>query len=119
MQETKALGFAGESFVVQFLEGRGFRIIEKNYTSSFGEIDVIAEQGDMIVFVEVKTRKACYFPVSTTVNLRKQKKIIKTAKMFFAKKNIYDKVGRFDVATVLCKQDGQYEIEYIENAFYG
>lgn len=119
MQETKVLGFAGESLVARFLEERGFRIIEQNYTSSFGEVDVIAEKGEIIAFVEVKTRRICYFPVSIVVTPGKQKKIVKTAKFFFAKKNIHDKVGRFDVATVLYKQDGRHEIDYIENAFYG
>jgi len=114
-----ALGFAGENAVARFLEDRGFRILEKNYECRFGEIDIIALKGDIIAFVEVKTRRTCYFPISIAVTPSKQRKIVLTAKLFFAKQNIYDKVGRFDVATVLWESDEKYKIDYIENAFYG
>jgi putative endonuclease len=118
MQLTKQLGFSGEQAVAEYLKKQNFTIIEQNYTSYFGEIDLIAKQGELIVFVEVKTRKINYFPTSTVVTYPKQKKIIKTAKHFIMQKQIVDKVLRFDVATVTVDKS-KYDINYIENAFYG
>ncbi len=113
------LGADGESAVSKYLERRGFTVICKNYVSRFGEIDIIAERGELLIFVEVKTRKACYFPVSMVVTRSKQKKIIKTAKMFLLKNNISGKACRFDVATVLVSDisNNNYKIDYIKNCF--
>jgi len=122
--ENKKLGFTGENIVAQFLEKNGYKIVAKNFSSKFGEIDIIAEKYEFLVFVEVKTRKICYFPISSVVTPSKQKKIIKTAKYFLMKKNIniFDKVCRFDVATLLYgsgrHEHDHFQIDYIENAFW-
>ena len=73
---------------------------------------------EYLAFVEVKTRRTCHFPIASVVTPAKQKKIIKTAKYFLMKRNVVDKICRFDVATVLYGS-GDYQIDYIENAFYG
>ena len=112
------LGVYGEKCISRFLEKRGFNVIEKNYNCRYGEIDVVAEKDKTLVFVEVKTRKKEYFPISTVVIPSKQKKIVKSARHFVFKKNIVDKVLRFDVATVVFDEN-RYKINYIENAFHG
>ena len=114
--ENKQLGDAGELAVQEFLKKQNFKIIAKNYKSRWGEIDIIAQKKDVISFIEVKTRKNAYFPISQVVNYSKQRKIIKTAKMYILRHNIYNKVCRFDVATVLLNNN-YYDIDYIENAF--
>lgn len=123
MTEAIALGCAGESIVVKFLEKQGYRIRARNYQArvkSFciGEVDIVAEKDEILAFVEVKTRSMAYFPIATVVTPGKQKRIIKAAKMFLAKNGLtYEKVSRFDVATVLYDGTGKHEIEYIQNAF--
>ncbi|MCK4650725.1 YraN family protein [Candidatus Babeliales bacterium] len=117
MIETRQLGIDGELIIANFLEKKNFKILAKNYRTKYGEIDLIAQKGELIVFVEVKTRKTRYFPISTVVTTRKQKKIIKTAKFFILSNNVIDKVCRFDIATIVQYSSG-HEIEYIENAFF-
>lgn len=118
MDFRKHLGFAGESLVARYLEEQGFQVIQKNYTTRYGEIDLIAQKDEYLVFVEVKTRKSNYFQLASVVTPSKQKKIVKSAKLFIMTNQVYDKVCRFDVATVL-EHQGNHEIEYIPNAFWG
>ena len=118
MRQTKILGSKGETLVAQYLEQQGFRIVSTNYTSRFGEVDIIAERGEVLAFIEVKTRRVAYFPIASVVTPSKQKKIVKTAKCFIARNQINDRVCRFDVATVIWDQE-RHEIDYIQNAFFG
>ncbi len=116
MNKKQQLGMAGEQSVARFLINKNFKIITQNYKTKLGEIDLIAQKDDVICFVEVKTRKKSYFPISNVVTWSKQQKIIKSAQLFILKNNIQDKVCRFDVATVIFDQNF-FNIEYIENAF--
>jgi putative endonuclease len=113
------LGLQGETFVANFLKNRGFLILATNFKSRFGEIDIIAQKGEVVAFVEVKSRKTYYFPISQAVTYGKQKKIIKTAKYYILTHNITNKACQFDVATVLYNNHDTPQIDYIENAFYG
>jgi putative endonuclease len=119
MQERTLLGSWGESSVAQYLIEKGYQIVALNYRSRLGEIDLIARKGELLVMVEVKTRKTSYFSTSIVVNLTKQKKIIKTAKLFLQQSAYQDVVCRFDVALVSKKDNGMPLIDYRENAFYG
>ena len=116
MLKTKQLGNSGEQFVADFLKNKNFQIISKNFKTKLGEIDLIAQKGEVLAFVEVKTRKTAYFPISNVITKTKQKKIINSAKYFIVQNNIFDKVCRFDVATVI-SFNNNFDIEYIENAF--
>ncbi|MCL6628515.1 MAG: YraN family protein, partial [Armatimonadetes bacterium] len=74
------LGTQGEILAAKHLESLGYEIIERNYRSQFGEIDIVASQNGDLVFVEVKTRRNAKFGYpSESVNLKKQQKIIRTA----------------------------------------
>ena len=115
-QRTKKLGNDGENITVTWLKQKNFTIMSQNYNTRWGEIDIIATKDDVISFVEVKTRLSCYFPISSVVTKRKQKKIIKTAKSFILKNNIIDKVFRFDIA-VVTKQKNDFDVQYLPNAF--
>lgn len=105
-----------EEKAVLFLEGNGYKVIEKNFRCNFGEIDVIADDSECVCFIEVKYRQGIEygFP-GEAVNLKKQKTIFKTAQVFL-KKNKYDfdKNYRFDVVLILGNK-----IELIKNAFGG
>lgn len=119
LNQKKILGNTGEKVVALFLQNKNFKIIAQNYRTKLGEIDLIAQKDELIVFVEVKTRKKEYFPISTVVTLGKQKKMGKTAKFFILQNNIdiSEKICRFDVATVIFDEQ-DFKIEYIENAFF-
>lgn len=108
-------GDCGEALVAHSLEMAGFRIVARNYQKQFGEIDLIAERHDMLLFVEVKTRTKQLFDLTELITTSKQKKIIAVAKAYVAEHQISEKVCRFDVALV--ENLGAGRIHYIPNAF--
>ena len=109
-------GKMGEALACKYLEAKGYEILEVNFHSRFGEVDIIAKKEKCIMFVEVKTRKSVsYGNPSEFVTPKKMEKIIKTA-MIYLDGNECEM--RFDVAEVFLKKDGA-TINYIENAFGG
>ncbi len=113
-------GQEGESAAVTFLKKNGYRILEKNFRSKVGEIDIIAEQSGVLVFIEVKARADHeYGHPFNALGSSKQKKIIQTAQSFLARKKIFDKPMRFDVVGLTSDSEspGSWKIEHLENAF--
>ena len=116
MHDNIIVGIDGEIAVATLLKNQGFAILAHNYRQRFGEIDLIAVKGEVVCFVEVKTRRIEYFETSQVVTKAKQNKIIKTAKYYALINKIRDKVLRFDVAIVTGTK-GEYSIRYLDNAF--
>ncbi|MBO5252620.1 MAG: YraN family protein [Clostridia bacterium] len=117
MPET-VTGKLGEYFTQQYLRRKGYEIVDVNFKSRFGEIDIIAKNDRYIAFVEVKTRKAdgLSHPFES-ITPSKRAKVIKTAQFYLMRYPI-DLQPRFDAAAVFTR-DGELEkIDYIENAFY-
>lgn len=114
---NKILGFHGEHLVAAYLQKNGFSIIAQNYRKRYGEIDLIGQKNDLIVFVEVKTRKNPYVDPAEVILPSKQKKIIMVAKEFISSHTHGNAIYRFDVALVECHSN-DVNIEYIENAFF-
>lgn len=112
MDKRKQFGQEGEERVARYLEQRGFVIEKKNYRKQFGEIDLIASNKEILLFVEVKRRRRSYFDLSFLITPRKQKKIIMVAKEYIARYNHELKECRFDVA--LLDND---QLTYMPNAF--
>jgi putative endonuclease len=112
-----SLGKQGEDSAVDFLAARGFKIITRNYRQKSGEIDIICEDRDSIIFVEVKTRRTAHFgsPLEA-VNRRKQQQISVTALDYLSRHGLLDRSARFDVVGVVIGADGP-EITHIANAF--
>lgn len=110
------LGFDGETFVATYLQQQGFTILERNYRKRYGEIDLIANKGNLLVFVEVKMRRYRYFHLSQAITPTKQRKIIKTAKAYISKHQINDTIYRFDVALIEL-HNNSHQLTYIPNAF--
>ncbi len=109
----KLLGKKGERLVAQYLKKQGCEILEQNYRTPFGEADVIAKDGDEILFIEVKTRTSDkYGTPAESVIKKKREKYVKIAKFYWLKTGEEPNV-RFDVAEVYA--DGK--IEYLPNAF--
>ena len=117
-KERKSFGKAGEDLAAKYLKKRKYKIIEKNYHCSFGEIDVIALDGKVLVFIEVKTRSSTTFgPPQLAVDRRKQMQISKVALHFIKRKKISRMNMRFDVVTVQLYPSGEFRVELIRNAF--
>lgn len=117
MNASKIKGDAGEAFVAEYLVQNGYRVIERNFHSRYGEIDIIAENRDFVVFVEVKARKGKSLVTALeAVNKSKQGKIAKTA-MLYLQNYPTNLQPRFDVAEIVLKNNNVKFINYIENAF--
>jgi len=117
-QERLQFGREGESAALTFLKKKGYRILEKNFRAKVGEIDIIAEQGGVIIFIEVKARAGHAFGHPfMAITPAKQRKIIQTAKSFLARKRISDRPMRFDVVALTSDTPGSWKIELLENAF--
>lgn len=116
---TKTLGLAGEDLAEQHLVAQGFRILHRQYRSHWGEIDLIAEDGEWVVFVEVKTRRstAAGHPVEA-VHARKQEKLTRLALAWMKQHRSLDHRARFDVVAVLWPADGSPpQITHYRHAF--
>lgn len=114
-QET---GKLAESRACEFLQEKGFKLLELNYRCPFGEVDLIMRDREEIVFVEVRSRKRIdYGNALESINKRKMHKLIKTATHFLQRKNWLHKVhSRFDVVA-LHPVTGKIQLEWIKNAF--
>ena len=110
-------GKRGEDIAVAYLKNRGYRIIERNYKCLFGEIDIVAKDGDTVVFVEVKSRKSEKFgDPQSAVGREKQKKISRISLTYLEEKNLYPCNARFDVVAIKMLPAGSI-VELIQNAF--
>lgn len=116
----KKLGKVGEAVAYRYLKRIGYIILEKNYTTPIGEIDIIAEDGDILVFVEVKTRRSDNYGLpEEVIDLKKIRKLTRLAQLYIKNKSLYHREARFDVVSILaqgrfCKK----RIKLIKNAFY-
>ena len=110
----KLLGRAGEVKAVNLLKKKGLQIIGKNCKTHFGEVDIVAKDGDTVVFVEVKTRSDESYGVGAeAVTKKKQERYFKIASEYLLINGLSDANCRFDVVEI---NNGQ--INHIINAFY-
>lgn len=110
-------GKAGEAHVAKLLKRKGFRIVEKNYRCRFGEIDIIAEDGKYIAFVEVKTReKGGLLSPFEAITPAKRQRLILTAQNYLSSHPVSAQ-PRFDAAAVYTEKGKIVGEEYLENAF--
>jgi putative endonuclease len=116
-QERITLGKLGEDLARKRLKDLGYRILETNYRCSLGEIDLVARDGDVLVFAEIKTRKNEFLAqVKEAVTKRKQIQISKVALAYMKSNNLWGSKARFDVVAIGLI-DGKKEIEIIKDAF--
>lgn len=115
MNINKITGDKGERRVTIKYIIKGYKIIARNFSCRYGELDIVAQRGHTVAIVEVKTRKnANYANAGDFVDLRKQDKLRKTADIFLQKNSLCDYTVRFDVAEVYTESN---TINIIENAF--
>ncbi len=120
MNYKNKYGVTGEALTADFLRKNGCIIYKRNYQCRFGEIDIIAEKGDLLLFVEVKTRiQNSMVSPADAVDVHKQRRIILTAEDFLSKVH-KEYICRFDVCEITVENaDGaeRYKLNYIKNAF--
>ncbi len=109
----------GEDFAAVHLEARGYQILAQNYRAIRGEIDLVAQDGVYIVFVEVKTRCSLKFGLpQAAVTKQKQRQISKVALAYLQAQNLLDAPCRFDVIAIhLSPQFELLRLEQFESAF--
>ena len=114
---TKKTGDEGEKRACQYLLSQGFSIIERNWRTNRGEIDIIAVKNDILAFVEVKTLpNGTLDMIQRELNYQKRERIIKTSKRFLLKHREYNNsYVRFDV--IVIDMPGLEPVYHIENAF--
>ncbi|MDK2855132.1 MAG: putative endonuclease [Bacillota bacterium] len=114
----KVLGAEGEKMAVAYLATRGYRIRERNFRCRLGEIDVIAEEGGTLVFIEVKTRRSRRFGLpQEAVTPAKQARLRRLAEYYFLTHGGADRPCRFDVLGITIGPDGKARMDLIRGAF--
>lgn len=112
---SRDTGEAAERLALDFLQGKGLKLIEANYRSRFGEIDLILRDGEVLVFAEVRMRKNNDFGgARASINVAKQAKLIKTASQYLTQFT-RPPPCRFDAVLLGAAEGGT--IEWIQNAF--
>jgi len=113
----RSLGDSGERQAVQFLKKQGYQIVKRNYKCPSGEVDIIARDGETLVFVEVKTRTGTAFGLpQEAVDRRKQKKLVNVAFHYIGRLKEPPSM-RFDIITVMQGEEGDFRLEHFPDAF--
>lgn len=115
MTRRSALGKQGEQIAADFLKREGYALIGANWRCPQGEFDLIAKQGETLVFVEVRTRRAGLEAAFESINPRKRRILEQLAYLYLAEKGL-EADWRIDVIAVTLAADGQPRIEQIEDA---
>jgi putative endonuclease len=114
---THAVGVRGEELAREYLEHRGMQIVETNYRFGKGEIDIIAADGEYLVFCEVKMRRSGeYGPPEYALTAAKQRQVRRVALEYLADRRIREQACRFDVVAIEWSRDLP-SIRHIPNAF--
>jgi len=115
--ERISKGRLGEDAAATFLTKEGYKIVERNFRCPLGEIDIVAVDKGVLVFVEVKTRSSNKFGLpEEAVNRRKQHQMAKTAQFYISRKKLFNSPARFDVVAVILSGE-KIEVRVIRNAF--
>lgn len=111
------LGKEGEDLALRKLESIGYRCVERNYRCALGELDLVARDGETLVFIEIKTRKGKSLDYAKeAVHARKQRQISKVALAYMKRNGCEEAKARFDVV-VIQQKGADKQIEVIRNAF--
>jgi putative endonuclease len=115
----KKRGLVGEQAAMTYLRSRGFTIKAHSFRVRYGEIDIIAQQGALLIFVEVKTRSTQAFLFSEIITPKKQERMVRAAQHYCVanKLSLDAHILRFDIALVACIDEVYSLDRYIENAF--
>jgi len=114
----QALGRGAEDAAAAHLTRAGFRVVERNVRLGHGEIDLVCRDGDAVVFVEVKCRRATWGdPPAAAVSWRKQRRLTRLAQHYLKWRRLGDVRCRFDVVSVTLDAAGHTGIAHVRGAF--
>lgn len=112
---TQKTGAKGEKIALRYLKRAGYKLVEKNYRIGHKEIDLIMLKGDVLAFVEVKTRsESGYSLPQASVGKQKQKNIIQASKYYIASSGFKNLIYRYDIVEVILSEK---TVNHIENAY--
>jgi len=115
---TKGTGSKGEEIAATYLARKGYHILSRNYRCRYGEIDIVARDGETLVFVEVKAGRSKSFGAPETwVDRRKQEHLGNAAASYLEDHEIDNVDCRFDVVAIWLGRNGP-RVQHIENAFW-
>ncbi|HKY71447.1 MAG TPA: YraN family protein [Nitrospira sp.] len=118
LDPRRFFGQEGEAEAERYLRGKGYRIVARNVRSSLGELDLVAEDGPVLVFIEVKARRTGRFGGAIhAVHRQKQHKLVRLAAQFLAQRHWMDRSCRFDVVLLQATGTAALRVEHIQNAF--
>jgi len=112
------IGQLGEMLAAEFLRKRGYTILERNYRSAVGEIDIVAVIDNVLIFAEVRTRATdeCGHPLES-IGIRKQRKLREVAQHYFRDRSPGYPECRFDALAVILREGEEAHFELVPNAF--
>ncbi len=117
MDKRKQTGRRGEELAAAYLVDKGYKIVAQNWRCQTGELDIIAGQGDTLVFVEVRTRSGPRFGTpEESVTPAKQARLIALAETYLYETGLVDSAWRIDVVAVRLLGNGPPQINHLENA---
>ena len=118
LDPRRIFGQEGEAEAERYLRRKGYRIVARNIRSSLGELDLVAEDGQTLVFIEVKARRSgAYGGAVHAVHRQKQQKLVRLASQFLAQRHWMERSCRFDVVLLEGTETAGLRVEHIQNAF--
>ncbi|HEX5626228.1 MAG TPA: YraN family protein [Saprospiraceae bacterium] len=111
-------GRYGEQLAAEYLQNAGLHILERNWRHSKCEIDLIAREGEALVFIEVKTRSSDYFGPPEAFVSEKKERMMQEAASVYMEAIGHDWEVRFDIVSVLLHADGGHQLEHFRDAFF-
>lgn len=118
MSTRTVIGAEGERAAAEFLEARGYRILDRNYRTRLGELDLVADEGGTLVFVEVKVRRNDRFGgPAAAITPAKQARIARLAQQYVVSRRLGGRPCRFDVVLIRGADPGTRRIELLPGAF--
>jgi len=118
LSNARAQGSLFEDVACAYLAAKGYQVIGRNLVFLRKELDIVALDGDTVVFVEVKGRKSSEFGTpAEAVDHRKQAGIVRAATAYLEQTDMWDRQSRFDVITIVVSDGNEYRIDHIKDAF--
>ena len=117
-KNNREQGYYFEKIASEIITSKGYKIIDKNYYTRYGEIDLIAKNKNSIIFVEVKQRSSNNFGFGeNSIDYKKRRRIFLSAKQFLYKNNLFDFSIRFDAIIFYKKNNSSYK--WLKNIIWG
>ena len=118
MKSTRSRGDRFETEACAYLAGKGYKILDRNVYLMRKELDIVAMEGDTIVFVEVKGRASgSYGSPVEAVGALKRRRLVMAATAYLKKRRLLERRSRFDVVGIRLGPDGRSHFDHIKNAF--